>query len=172
VETLKTSWPRPARILLLTYDRADHLVTTADYSVIGIPKDRASVTKAKRVRADDWFLIRLSEVAEFRASRPGRITGRGLRQTPGSPYPNLLWPEEVESSNIVYPFRIPITFEGGPPTKPGCISWTTLIDLGLRGKDGSRLETPQQWGIKFRTNILEDPGEVDSFLKLIARCAP
>jgi hypothetical protein len=147
------SWHRPKRILLLTYERADHIGTSYDQSVVGVPDLRASITKARRVFRGDWVLIRASDVPRFVASRPARVTGRPVEQRTGSSYPDLLWEAEREAGRVLYPLRIPVTFDGGPQTKPGCINWETLAALGFRGKDGFVLETPQQWGKKFTTNI-------------------
>ena len=164
-------WPRPTRILLLTYDRADHAASSYDVGLVGVPKDRGSITKASRVRKDDWVLIRISHISpdkpaltEFKATRPGRVIGKGAEHT------SLLWPEEIELQQVRYPFRIPVTFEGGPHTRSGCIDWGALSALRFRGKRGDLLETPQQWGIKFSTNVLEDVREVSAFLQLIERC--
>ena len=166
-----SSWPKPARILLLTYDRADHISTSYRSSLIGVAGDRANATKLKQMRKDDWVLIRISTFPGFQASRPARIVGKVIDQRRGSPYPELLWEEEIETSAIVYPLRIPVSFADGPRTKPGCVNWESLAALRLRGKDGAVLEDPQQWGIKFKTNVLADPSEVDAMLDLIARCA-
>ena len=164
-------WQAPKRILLLTYDRPDHIITTYDHSVVGVPGDRGSQTRAGRVRPGDWVMIRLSQIGRFAAARPAMVTGRGSLQGLTSPYPALLWEAEKESGRIIYPFRIPVTFEGGPMTKPGCVNWQSLAELRLRGKDGFVLEVPQQWGIKFTTNVLDVPHEVSAFVDLVLRCA-
>lgn len=92
-------------------------------------------------------------------------------QGSGSKYPDFLWDAEQESSQVIYPFRIPVSFEGGPRTRARCINWQSLAQLQLKGHDGCVLESPQQWGIKFTTNILEAPDQVDAFLALIISCA-
>jgi hypothetical protein len=166
-----TTWSHPKRILLLTYKRSDHLATTFDNCVVGIPDHRASITKAKSVRSGDWVLIRLSESGAFAASRPARVAGMPVEQRLGAPYPNLLWPEEVEVGKILFPLRIPVTFEGGPRTRPGCVNFESLSALRLRGKDGYRLDSPQQWGKKFTTNVLDSPNDVAAFVELLLRCA-
>ena len=167
---VNTNWSRPNRILLLTYNRPEHISTTYRQGVIGVPNERANETKLKRMRVGDWVLIRVSAFEEFQAARPARITGRFIDQRKvGSPYAPLLWEEELELGRIVYPFRIPVSFEGGPHTKAKCVNWKSLASLGLRGKDGALLEDPQQWGIKFKTNVLDDPSEVDRFLDLLAQ---
>jgi hypothetical protein len=82
-----------------------------------------------------------------------------------------LWPAEIESASIIYPTRIPVSFEGGPKTRPGCINWESLAGLRLHGKDAFVLETAQQWGIKFKTNVIDDSVEVNALIDLISRCA-
>jgi len=166
-----SGWQKPARILLLTYERTDHALTSYEQNVVGVPGDRGSITRARKVRKGDWVLIRLSDWPGFRASRPALITGRAVVQGEGSPYPNLLWPAELDQQKIIYPVRIPVTFEGGPQTRSGCVNWDSLAALRLRGKDGFVLETPQQWGVKFKTNVLDDPNDVALFLDLLRRCA-
>src|SRR5687768_6564885 len=95
--TPNSHWHRPARILLLTYNRVEHLLTTYRHGVIGVPGDPANETKLKRMRPGDWILIRVSDFDAFQASRPARITGRFIDQRkPGSPYPTSLWEEEIE----------------------------------------------------------------------------
>lgn len=164
-------WPLPKRILLLTYDRLDHLITTVEHSVVGIPADRASKTKASQVRIGDWVLIRVSTVAEFKSSKPARVVGKAVIQKEKSQYPDLLWEEEQEQSRVIFPLRIPVTFDGGPQTKSGCVSWEALEALRFRGKDGYLLETRQQWGKKFTTNVIDAPTEVSAFVDLLVRCA-
>jgi hypothetical protein len=164
-------WPTPAQILLLTYERADHLITTLDHSVVGIPSDLASITKASRARIGDWVLIRISELAKFVAGPPARVIGKPLKQGPNSAYPDLLWEAEEERGQILYPLRIPVTFDGGPHTKPGCINWESLARLRFRGTDGYLTETPQQWGKKFTTNVIDNPGEVHDLVQLIEQCS-
>lgn len=163
-------WSDPKRILLLTYDRLDHVLTTYANMLVGVPGDRGSITKASRVRRGDWALIRVSSIPEFMASRPAMILDKPRLPALGDPAPEPLWEAETESQKVIYPLRIPVLFEGGPKTKPGCINWETMAGLGFRGKDGYRLETPQQWGIKFSCNVLEDPVEVSAFVALIKRC--
>ena len=118
-----TSWPLPTRILLLTYSRIEHVSTSYKHSVIVVPGDRASGTKLKRMRVGDRALVRVSEFEEFQASRPARITGKVVDQRRESPYPALLWEEEAQQSKLIYPFRMPVTFDNGPRTKPHCVNW-------------------------------------------------
>lgn len=169
--SLSTAWPTPAQVLLLTYERADHVVTTLDHSVVGIPSDRASITKASRTRIGDWVLIRISELPNFIAGPPARVTGKPIRQGPKSPYPDLLWEAEKEQARVLYPLRIPVTFDGSPHTIPGCINWDSLARLQFRGSDGYLIETPHQWGKKFTTNVIENPREVNDLVELIRRCS-
>lgn len=166
----ETAWSPPQRILLLTYDRADHIGPTVDHGVVGVPDDRGSITRARRVRVNDWVLVRISREAEFRASRPMRVTGRPFLQSEKDGLPDLLWQAEEEAGRVLYPLRIPVSFAGGPQTRVGCINWETLAALRLRGQGGYVLETPQQWGIKFNTNVLDIPHEVAALTALIERC--
>lgn len=171
VPNSESAWPPPQRILLLTYDRADHIGPTCDHGIVGVPDDRGSITRARRVRLNDWVVVRLSKEPEFRASRPMRVTGKPFLYSEKADLPRLLWQAEEEAGRVLYPLRIPVSSQGGPQTRKGCINWDTLASLRLRGRDGYVLETPQQWGIKFKTNVLEDPAEVAAFVGLIGRCS-
>lgn len=60
-----TDWERPKRILLLTYEREDHLITSYKEGVLGVPKDRGSITKASQAFRGDWALVRITQYDEF-----------------------------------------------------------------------------------------------------------
>lgn len=174
-------WPRPSKILLATYYRLDHLETTIEHSVVGVRIDgKGSASKANQLTVGDWVLIRLSEFSNtifdhLLVHRPARVTGRAVLQKAGgsanSPWPERLWPEETERSKLVFPFRIPVTFDGGPSLRPDCFTWDSLRSLGLRGANGQPLVSPQQWGIKFDGNILDEPREVNAVVRLIEGCS-
>ncbi len=170
-----TDWPRPKQILLVTYNRLQHLGDTLDYGVVGIKRDGASsATKARVVRENDWVLIRASSLAKVAVTRPLRVTGRPIVQDanrgPRSPYPDLLFEEEKESSRLIYQLRIPVTMEGGPRTKPNCVNWDSLSELSIIGRTGKAISEPQQWGRKFTANVIEHPREVRLLLELIVNC--
>jgi hypothetical protein len=79
----------------------------------------------------------------------------------------LLWPEEVESGKLIYPFRIPVTFSGAPKVKSGSFTWEALRALSFRGTNRQRLDSPQQWGIKFSGNVIDNRREVDALVDFI-----
>jgi hypothetical protein len=174
-------WPPPNRILLATYNRADHAITTKKQGVVGLPvHGRGLSAKIHELNVGDWVLIRISEFGtEYReliVVGPARIIDHAILEKSGSPnmnrWPTLLWPEEIETNRLVYPYRIPVTFMGGPSLSLGCITWEALRGLRFHTADGQALATPQQWGIKFSGTVVDRPNELAALTRLIEECQP
>lgn len=154
-------WPDPKRILLLTYDRLDHLSLSVDEGVIGVAEAAGNASKANKLRPGDWVLLRLTEYKELAdhllVYPPARVTGFPLLQGKrNSPWPDLLWPEEIETKSLKYVQRVPVAFDSHSEWAPH-LTWQSLAALRLKGNDGTLLETPGQWGIKFLCNVIEAP---------------
>lgn len=170
---------RPKRIFLTTYNRLEHLRTTRDSSVVGIRADRtSSASKANGLHIDDWILLRISDPAykdqvDHLLVTVVRVAAGPTLIKPGrsdiGPWPELLWEEEKEKGAVVFPFRIPVAFTGVPTVRSTVFTWESLAALGLRDSSGEVLTTSQQWGVKFRGNMIDAPREVRSLTDLIER---
>lgn len=177
-DAIDARWPHPTRILLTTYNRWDHAERTVERGVVGVRDDGAgSASKANRLRKDDWVLIRITEDKEafdhLFVLPPARVTGPSvlerLEQASGKPWPLLLWPEEVENGKLIFPLRIPVSFEGSLKKRVLKVTWESLAALRFRGHDGSLLETSLQWGIKFSGNIVDARWEVRALVTLVEK---
>jgi hypothetical protein len=169
----------PKRIFLTTYNRLEHLKTTRDSGVVGVRADAtSSARKANGLRIDDWILIRISDPAykdqvDHLLVTVARVAAGPILIKPGrsdiGPWPELLWEEEKEKGSVVFPFRVPVSFVDVPKVRSAAFTWESLAAIGLRDSSGEVLATSQQWGVKFRGNMIDAPREVRSLTELIER---
>jgi len=163
-------WNTPLRVLLLTYNRHDHWRTTLRESVAGVRKDDAgSIGKAQRARKGDWVLIRDLSRPGLVLGPPAKVTDRPAMHHDGSSLPKLLWEEERERGLVLFPLRIPVTFDGTIPVRPERTNWKDLCDIGWRGSGGQFLDTPQRLGKKLAGNVITEPAEISALVALLLR---
>lgn len=169
------TWPTPKKILLHTYDRANHLIESLEKGLVGVPDDgSAAASKANQIGVDDWVLLRLTEykalashlllAPALRVCRPPFLQGKG--RGVDKDCPPLFWERERAENRVLYPFRIPVTWLDTPFSGLE-IRFDDLARSGFRSRQGRLLESPAQWGIKFSCSIVDTPHEIRKMLELL-----
>ncbi len=171
------SWPEPRRIFLHTYNSLVHLAETVEHGLVGVPENGAgSASKANRLQIDDWVLLRVTDPLyrpdHLVIASPLRVIGAPFRQSreprDAPRWPDLLWKEEREAGVSRYGFRIPVTHVG-TPFRQLQIAFEDLGNSGIKGRNRKLLEVPNQWGIKFVSNVLDARFEIVRVLDLLSR---
>jgi len=168
------------RFFLHTYDVEENWPITREQSVWGCKKDGAGLaTKARQLSAGDIIIVRdavmesVNRFLGFSSCRPlaffgyCTVAGPVFDQRPESPYGALLWHDEKTERRIIYPIRVPVTFEGLPRLDLSQVTWESLDSLKFRNQKGALLCGRQAWAKKLMGNFIESANEVAAFSALL-----
>ena len=159
------------RYFLYTYVSRQNWETTVKAGVFGSKKDDTGLpTKVKALRRGDLIVIRDGSRQEvFTILGCCTVCGDVFDQdlTDCSRYPKLLWSDEKNKNQLIYPLRVAVETKGFPNLALEAVTWNALDDLGFLNAKGKPLCSRRAWGKKFVGNYLETESEVKSFSKLI-----
>ena len=83
-----------------------------------------------------------------------------------SPFRDILWIDEKEKEEIIYPLRVAVDFTD-PIIKSFPIEWHDLASLGWLNEKGEPLVDNRGWARKFAGNLVTDRKEKDDLCRLL-----
>ena len=143
------------KIFAYSYADGENLSTSFNLGVFGAPDDDTGLgTKVRQLEIGDLLLIRLTDKAyeesgTLQFAPLCRVVGRVFDQRDKSPFRDYLWPDEVETSEVLYPFRCAIQQLGRVRSN---VTWSDLDLLGFKNSKGKVLRGRPMWAAKFRGN--------------------
>lgn len=126
------------RFFLWAYSNIDNYEVSRNMNLLGFPKGNdASYSKACDLARGDIVLIR-----DSRSKDPLLFFGSCVIEN--EPYEvknnNLIWPDEIISGEVVYPFRVKVDFSSSPFAKLHEVDWADFLNLRWRNKKGKLMD--------------------------------
>jgi len=128
------------KIFAYSYADGENLSTSFNLGVFGAPDDDTGLgTKVRQLEIGDLLLIRLTDKAyeesgTLQFAPLCRVVGRVFDQRDESPFRDYLWPDEVERSEVLYPFAAQSnSWDECDRTLRGP-TWTSSVSRTARGR--------------------------------------
>jgi len=164
------SFKETMRYFLYSYENRQNFNVTREHRVFGAPKGGGDHpdTNVRELREGDIIIIRDASMQSLHFLGYCVVSGQVRDQEdPNSPWPDLLWKDELAQSRVIYHLRCAVDFENAPQLSLSRLTWDDLDSLDFPSGNGKPIRGTQAWGQKLSGNFIQDESEVASFSRLV-----